>query len=100
MINDLVIGKKDNQVKIKKLTNKINIKKEVKKIKLLQMLSDNSSNAVVLKNISPKMIKSIGYICANKLVFKNKYYDIENKIGNYIIKTINTKNNTIRLEVK
>ena len=100
IINNITIGKKNTTINIKKIKDENSIKKEIKKIKLLQMLSDNNSNAITSSNISPKIIKSLGYICNSKLIFKNKSYEIEDTIGNFVIKMLDNKAHTIRLEVK
>lgn len=96
-INDVYVNNNKN-VKFEHLKDKNDIKKEVKKIKLLQMLSESKTEEIGLSKINDKIIKSVGIICDKNLFLRGKAYNINSEIGEFKIKSINTKNATISLE--
>ena len=98
-INKIVLNEKDLNSKSIKLKNEKEIKKEVNRIKLLQMLNEANSDIMTSK-INKKIIKSLGLICNKQLFLRGKFYSQNDKIGDFMIKSINTENSLIYLEVR
>ena len=98
-INKIVFTKKEFNEDIKLLVKEEEIKTEVNKIKLLQML--NEANGVInISKVNTNIIKSLGIICNNRVFLRGKFYGEDDLIGKLKIKSINSKNSSIYLEVK
>lgn len=97
-INQIVnFNEKPTMFRTKTLTNESEIKNEIKKIKLLQLLNDFGENFTTSMS-SKSIIKSVGVICSDTLLFRGKSYKKESTIGAIKIKNMEQSNGTLYVE--
>ena len=96
-INKVYLNKDNLKSEFKYLENENEIKKEIKKIKLLQILSENEYEDIVLSKINTSIIKAVGLLCEGKLFLRGKTYAQNSILDEYKIKSINMKNASLSL---
>lgn len=84
---------KSDIIKIKDKTKK----EIIKKIRLLQILADDNSNEKINSNDIQNKILNLGFICDDKLLIRNRKYNVGDVLGDKKINLIDNKKSIVYL---
>jgi hypothetical protein len=82
------------------IRSKAQVKREIEKIKMVQALVDIGYKNLNTLDLNRDSIKAFGILCNNQIIIREKAYKEKDFIGNLKIRRIDSKDNSIYLEVK
>lgn len=82
------------------ITDSASMKKEIEKLKMLQALVDIGYKNLDTYDLNRDSIKAFGILCDGKIIIRQKSYMEKDLIGNLKVRKIDTRDNSIYLEVK